>query len=539
MSDFEERIAIIFDKKDRLWEASLITIVDYYKPNRSFDIKIGDLKHEDFDEFNLVTGDPHFIENDDTILELSYEEEDNNRAIYIFENTYADEIINRHKFNDEDAFFYIAKRALNISLIENGDFLISKNTHKKDWKSEEIIDLLSGTLASEEVTSNTNNGIGIMIPIQIMPDEIRKNSLEKLYKSHKQKEERVISENIDVNRIIDEISSKIVGQEEAIRTLVANIYYNQLLIESLEQKEIDNPLLLDSSKITILLDGSTGTGKTAIMKDIATKFGLPIVITNSNSFSETGYVGPTITDLLEKLIHQANGDIELAQKGIIVLDEIDKLAVNTNIVGRDMKQGVQEELLGFISGGEYEVVLGNGPFAERIDFDTSKLTFILSGAFTDLRDNLIKKQETKSIGFSNGLDNTKDKTYVITPEDYIDYGLKREFFGRIKVLASTKTYMVEDLKEILLSSLISPLKNLEETVKLFGYKGITFNEEFIDKIAMEAYKMNTGARALQTIISGIQNNLLMALINKDFTEDYIDLSINLYKEYEKSRVRKY
>ena len=231
MSDFEERIAIIFDKKDRLWEASLITIVDYYKPNRSFDIKIGDLKHEDFDEFNLVTGDPHFIENDDTILELSYEEEDNNRAIYIFENTYADEIINRHKFNDEDAFFYIAKRALNISLIENGDFLISKNTHKKDWKSEEIIDLLSGTLASEEVTSNTNNGIGIMIPIQIMPDEIRKNSLEKLYKSHKQKEERVISENIDVNRIIDEISSKIVGQEEAIRTLVANIYYNQLLIE--------------------------------------------------------------------------------------------------------------------------------------------------------------------------------------------------------------------------------------------------------------------------------------------------------------------
>ncbi len=278
--------------------------------------------------------------------------------------------------------------------------------------------------------------------------------------------------NIDVNKIINDISLKIVGQEEAITTLVNNIYYNQLLIDKLsEEYYIDNSIL-DSSKVSILLDGSTGTGKTAIIKEIAANLDLPFVSSSANSFSETGYVGPSITDLLRKLYIISSRSINKAERGIIFLDEVDKIANKTGldgVQGKDMKKGVQEELLGFISGSDYEVSLDpSGYSGKTIHFNTSKLTFILAGAWTNLKERKIKESQKKNkqMGFNKSENIVQDTTYIITAQDYIDDGLEREFFGRIKVIVNTKTYNYDDLKNILLTSTISRLKYIEKCVKI-------------------------------------------------------------------------
>ena len=329
-------------------------------------------------------------------------------------------------------------------------------------------------------------------------------------------------EKIDTNKIISEISARIVGQEEAIVTLVTNIYYNQVLIDELSSDYFIDLAQLDSRKVGILLDGSTGTGKTAILKDIASRLDLPIYICNANSFSETGYVGPSITDILRKLYFIAGRSVNKAERGIVVLDEIDKLSSRNSIDSKDMKKGVQEELLGFISGGEYDFPLDEN----------------LHNIKERKRNELEKKK--KRVGFSSSDSNINDESYIITAQDYIDEGMHREFFGRVKVLTSTRTYNYDDLKTILLTSTISPLKNFEKTVQMFGYSGITYTDDFIHELCTQALEMGTGARALQTIMSGVQNSLLRGLINQSFDMDKkIDLTSDLLHDYNKSLVRRF
>lgn len=348
--------------------------------------------------------------------------------------------------------------------------------------------------------------------------------------------------NINVNALIKDISSKIVLQDDAIKTLVTNIYYNQLLIDDMSSDYYMDVSELDSRKVCILLDGSTGTGKTAILKEIASALDIPIYMSNANSYSETGYVGPSITDMLRKLYILAGRNISKAERGVLVVDEIDKLASTVTANGKDMKKGVQEELLGFMSGSVYDFPLEEGEYrSQTIHFDTSKLTFVLSGAFTNLKEKKIKEinENNKIFGFNNNCETNKEESYIVTPQDYVNEGLNREFFGRIKVLSSTVDYKFEDLKYILLNSLFSPLRNFEKTVKLFGYNEVIYSDEFIDKVASQALEMKTGARALQTIISGVQNRILLKLINReyDYSEPiYIDES--LLEEYNKSLVRK-
>ncbi len=351
--------------------------------------------------------------------------------------------------------------------------------------------------------------------------------------------------NYDINQLIKEISEKIVGQQEAIKTLVSNIYYNQLLIEKLSQDYYIDLAELDSRKVSILLDGPTGTGKTAILKEISSKLDIPIVFCNANSFSETGYVGPSITDTLRKLYKLSNKRLSEAQRGIIVFDEIDKIASNVRSE-KDMKKGVQEELLGFISGGIYDFPLEENNYAsEVIHFDTTKLTFILSGAFTNLRERktTIQKKNTNQIGFISVFEQDKSEDevqeYTITPQDYVDEGLHREFFGRIKVLTCTRGYEYADLLNILANSSVSPIKNFMKTAEMFGYDDVSFSFEFIDLLCKKALDMNTGARALQTIMSGIQNRLLLGMINHEYDSDKtLEITPKILDEYEKSLIRR-
>ena len=588
----EIRLVVIFDPcKENEIKFNSIAFVEGTSPFNLFLIKSGKYKGRLSSDFNILrTSDGESIF--DSQVELKYEEfSKNKKSLYVIDDKilmekYYDNIL-RYKIDAYDKYGFVIF-CTNICNFELLDTLLKIDNNGKIEKTEKnsgnilstsnIINMLKGynndhsyiykkDVEYEEYWKKRRN----ILEKNLTPQDLNKRkSIQKIVESSSPKEKqeletfdsllnrmlqleeklKVKEENkkeeisdIKVNSVIDKITNKIIGQDDAIKTLVSNIYHNQKLIDFISEQEEIDPSLLDSSKVSILLDGETGTGKTAIEKEIAKELDLPIVITSANSFSETGYVGPTITDILKKLLDQTNGDIKKAERGIVVLDEIDKITKEEGIAGKSMHEGVQNELLSFIGGGEYDISNGGfGFFSNNIKFDTSKLTFILSGAFTDLREQKIKDEEKKykSMGFTYNDESNNEKTYTLLPEDYIKFGLKREFFGRIKVLTGTKSYDHDAYKKILLESKISPLKNFEKTVKLYGYKGIKYDESFVNKLAEEAVKMKTGARGLQTVMSGIQNKLLMGLINHEFDLDKkIKLTTNLIDEYNKSYVRKY
>lgn len=588
----EIRLVVIFDPcKENEIKFNSIAFVEGTSPFNLFLIKSGKYKGRLSSDFNILrTSDGESIF--DSQVELKYEEfSKNKKSLYVIDDKilmekYYDNIL-RYKIDAYDKYGFVIF-CTNICNFELLDTLLKIDNNGKIEKTEKnsgntlstsnVINMLKGYNNDhsyidkkadeyEEYWKKRRN----ILEKNLTPQDLNKRkSIQKIVESLSPKEKqeletfdsllnrmlqleeelKVKEENkkeeisdIKVNSVIDKITNKIIGQDDAIKTLVSNIYHNQKLINFISEQEEIDPSLLDSSKVSILLDGETGTGKTAIEKEIAKELDLPIVITSANSFSETGYVGPTITDILKKLLDQTNGDIKKAERGIVVLDEIDKITKEEGIAGKSMHEGVQNELLSFIGGGEYDISNGGfGFFSNNIKFDTSKLTFILSGAFTDLREQKIKDEEKKykSMGFTYNDESNNEKTYTLLPEDYIKFGLKREFFGRIKVLTGTKSYDHDAYKKILLESKISPLKNFEKTVKLYGYKGIKYDESFVNKLAEEAVKMKTGARGLQTVMSGIQNKLLMGLINHEFDLDKkIKLTTNLIDEYNKSYVRKY
>ena len=152
-----------------------------------------------------------------------------------------------------------------------------------------------------------------------------------------------------------------------------------------------------------------------------------------------------------------------------------------------------------------------------------------------------KEKKYKQTGFVSERETPEeDKCYTVTSQDYIDEGLEREFFGRIKVLAYTKAYNKDDLKNILFNSTISPLKNLEKTVQMYGYPGIICDEEFLDKLCDMALESGTGARGLQSIMHSIQDIILLRLINHDYDlNEKIVLDDSLLRQYTLSRIRRY
>ena len=566
---YQERLVCIFEPlsyKSGPLEVKATALAVYNKLTDRFVIKNGQYKGLSNKDFNIVRGHINFINGRGG--KLSYNIiKDKDLFIYIFENRDINNIKETLGLSLLDTYIYVSKSVYKLILMPYDKkiltYIYRANILPFEMNAASIIthttekiyeDLYGMPMPKEEIKDDNkepneikkeNNTSNVLIyTTDSETGQLREVSKQDLFnalpaklKDNNQESEKLNKDNIDIISIIDEVSSKIVGQDEAIKSLVTNIYYNQVLIDELSKSVNIDEAELDSRKVNILIDGSTGTGKTAIAKAVAAKFDLPIVITNANSFSETGYVGPTITDMLKKLINRADGDVKKAERGIIVLDEIDKIAVDKEF-GHSMKKGVQEELLTFIGGGKYDVKM-HSQFGHAITFDTSKITFILMGAFTDIREAKIKENNSNKIGFGDSDD--KDKSYTITPQDYIDYGLMREFFGRIKVLVSTKTYSKEALMNILLNSNVSPLKNLEKNAKMFGYGGIDYNQEFINRIVDEAYEMNTGARGLQTVISGIQNKLLMEMITNNVNDENkkMELTEETLDEYKKTKVIKY
>ena len=301
--------------------------------------------------------------------------------------------------------------------------------------------------------------------------------------------------------ILDGIKAKFIGQERLAKELFYNIINNQFLAN---QEEI-----VDGERSIIFIDGPTGTGKTAITREITKCLDIPFTSTSITSYSSTGYVGGNITDTLVDLYKKANGNIKKAEKGIIVLDEFDKIISNGRN-GLEMKRAVQQQLLDFLGGGKYIINVGDRQDEKLVEFDTSRLTFVCLGALTDLRTK--KTDKRFEIGFDSNNKTQNNGTYTIRPEDLIELGIEKELVGRFNTYLHTDEYNKNALERILRESSISPIKGFEKLLSAHGMS-LKIDEDAYEKIASSAYNLNTGARSLQTIVNSVRNEYLEKIYN--------------------------
>lgn len=377
--------------------------------------------------------------------------------------------------------------------LKSGGIFISEHPL---FRALENYTLLDGSVSKKDSPKGNNVGLGSSL---FATSPLKKGDPKPLIQT--QKQQKTVKFDDSVWQLLDEIQRKFIGQEVAAEGLFYNIINNQLLAEMED--------IPDGQRSIIFIDGPTGTGKTAITREITEKLRIPFTSSSVTNYSSTGYVGGDITDVLKELYRKADGDLEKAQRGIIVFDEFDKIAYSRS-GGLEMKKAVQQQLLDFLGGGKYNIRVGNSIFdMNEIEFDTSKLTFVCLGALTDLRS---KKTETRqTIGFGQTSQSSEEQTYSITPQDLMSIGLERELVGRFNTYLHTDDYSKESLEKILRESTISPLIGFKKWIEARG-KQLIIDEKVYGLIAEQAYELNTGARSLQTVMNNIRTSFIREVL---------------------------
>lgn len=300
-----------------------------------------------------------------------------------------------------------------------------------------------------------------------------------------------------------ELDKRVIGQEKAKKVLSVGIYNHYKRI--MNNKE-------NVAKSNIMLIGSTGVGKTELARSVAKILDVPFVIADSTSITSAGYVGGDVEDMLLNLINAADGNIKKAERGIIYIDEIDKIARNEGN-GKDIGgEGVQQALLKIVEGNEVTIKLRKGNMEKRIQFDTSNVLFICGGAF----EGLTMKEEPKNkvtLGF-NSVEIPSEENKKIDVKALVKYGMIPELIGRFPIIVQLEDLQVEDLKRILVepeNSIISQYKDLLEVEDV----ELDFTDKALTYIATKAYDNHTGARGLNTIIEDSIMDLMYELPDED------------------------
>lgn len=319
----------------------------------------------------------------------------------------------------------------------------------------------------------------------------------------------------EIKQILDDY---VIGQEEAKKTLSVAVYNHYKRIAHEENADKED---VEIQKSNILLLGPTGCGKTLLAKTLAKILNVPFAIADATTLTEAGYVGEDVENILLKLIQAADGDIQKAEKGIIYIDEIDKItrkSENPSITRDVSGEGVQQALLKIIEGTVASVPPQGGrkhPNQELLQINTENILIICGGAFEGLENIIKDRTGKKSIGFGSKIESQKEISKYevfqeLLPQDLLKFGLIPEFIGRLPIVATLR-----DLdKEALIKILIEPKNSLvKQYQKLFEIDGVEliFEQEALEAIVTKAIERKTGARGLRSIIEEIMRDIMFEI----------------------------
>ncbi|HDM78346.1 MAG TPA: AAA family ATPase [Deltaproteobacteria bacterium] len=370
---------------------------------------------------------------------------------------------------------------------------------------------------SEYLSKKYGNRIRIISPANFQAPQTEED------KSERKRKKGVESIDFDLNpeELEAYLNQYVIKQDQAKAILATKIctHFKRIKYQNKIRKGRSTNTV-GRIKNNIILIGPTGVGKTYIIKLIAQKIGVPFVKGDATKFSETGYVGRDVEDLVRDLVTEADDDLELAQYGIIYIDEIDKIASAPNIIGPDVSRtGVQRALLKPMEETEVDLKVPYDPVSqiqaieyyrktgkrEKRTLNTKNILFIVSGAFNDLADIIKKRVSSQSIGFDADITSRDDDykyLHHVRAEDLIQYGFESEFVGRLPVIAVLEPLSEDDLYEILKNPNNPIINGKKEDFRSYGID-IYFEDEALKLLAQLAYKEKTGARGLVSVIERV------------------------------------
>lgn len=344
----------------------------------------------------------------------------------------------------------------------------------------------------------------------------KKNKVKKKSQDKEAKKEFSIKDIPAPHVIKSKLDQYVIGQEQAKKVIAVAVYnhYKRAFCQNSGQEGAEDDVQIEKSNI--LMIGPTGSGKTYLVKTLAKLLDVPLAIADATTLTEAGYIGDDIESVISKLLAAADNDVERAEKGIIFIDEIDKIAKKKNTTSRDVSgESVQQELLKLLEGSQVEVPVGSNQknaLTPMTTVDTNNILFICGGAFPDL-ENIIKERlnQSSSMGFASELKGKYDEdpkllSYTAT-EDLRKFGMIPEFLGRLPIMVTLQALTKDLMVRILTEPKNAILRQYEKLLAMDEVK-LVFEDDALEWIAEEALKKETGARALRAIIENFMQDIM-------------------------------
>ena len=481
-------------------------------------------------------------EHDNDFREVIDEEEDKNAdVVEVTGDTTVDPSVadpNNDKKDDYEDICHICRRPESVAgkmIHIPNNICICNDCMQKTFDSMEGFGFGSGDNASLNNIDFSKMPNISMVNLSDLSDFMPNMPNSQRLKKKKKKEDKQEAPVLDIknipppHKIKAELDEYVVGQEYAKKVMSVAVYnhYKRVATGTMDEIEIE--------KSNMLMIGPTGSGKTYLVKILARLLDVPLAITDATSLTEAGYIGDDIESVVSKLLAAADNDVEKAERGIIFIDEIDKLAKKKNTNQRDVSgESVQQGMLKLLEGAEVEVPVGASSKNAMVPMtivDTKNILFICGGAFPDL-DSIIKERLNKasSMGFMADLKDKYDKEENIlmkaTVEDLKNFGMIPEFLGRLPILFSLEALDEDMLVRILKEPKNAIIKQYQKLLELDEVK-LEFTDEALHAIAKQAKQRELGARALRAIIEEFMLDIMYEIPKDDnigkviITEDYV------------------